>query len=88
MVRTVSPLVLSGLTCHAQPGHHLGERVGVDLALVQAPVTLHHPGYRELPLNTVRRHVDSNSGVLKTRYFITFPQVKTRGVEGSISVVF
>ena len=33
------------ITCHTQQSHHLGERVGVDLTLVESPVTSHHPGY-------------------------------------------
>ena len=60
------------VTCHSELGHHLRERVGVDLTLVQPPVPCRHPGYRELPLNIVRRHVHRNSRVLKTRYWITF----------------
>ena len=76
------------VTCHTQAGHHLRERVGVDLTLVEATVPRHHPGYGQFPLHTIRGHVDRNSRVLKTRYFITFSEVKTRGVEGSISGVF
>ena len=58
-------LFVSIITCNSEPGHHLGERISVHLTLVQPTVLRPHWAYWQLPLHSVRRHVDRNTRVLQ-----------------------